>query len=130
MNQAYDPDLYKMEPYVYSEYVTSPDHPTFGEASHSWLTGSGVWMYRGGLDYILGVRPMYDGLLIDPSIPASWDGFKVSRRFRGATYEIEVKNPNHTQHGVGTLEVDGKVISGNVMPIFTEGTHKVICTLR
>ena len=88
-----DPDLYKMEPYVYSEYVTSDDHPTFGQASHSWLTGSGVWMFRDGLDYILGVRPTYDGLMIDPCIPDSWDGYKVTRRFRGATYEIEVTEP-------------------------------------
>src|SRR5664280_1634101 len=104
MVQASDPDVYKMEPYVYSEYVTSDDHPTFGQASHSWLTGSGVWMFRDALDYILGVRPSYDGLIIDPCIPAAWDGFTVTRRFRGAIYEIQVRNPEHVQHGVARLE--------------------------
>lgn len=116
MIQAQDPDVYKMEPYVYSEYVTSPDHSTFGQASHSWLTGSAVWMLRDGLDYILGVRPTYDGLMIDPCIPHEWDGFRITRRFRGVTYEIEVRNPKHVQHGVLSIEVDGQKIDGNIMP--------------
>jgi cellobiose phosphorylase len=125
-----DPDLYKMEPYVYSEYVTSDDHPTFGQASHSWLTGSGVWMFRDGLDWILGVRPTYDGLIIDPCIPDKWDGFRVVRRFRGATYEIEVKNPKHVQHGVERLEVDGRRIEGNKLPVAEAGeTVSVECTM-
>ena len=57
MNPVIDIDRYQVEPYVYAEYVTSPDHPTFGQASHSWLTGSSTWMLRDGIDYILGVRP-------------------------------------------------------------------------
>jgi cellobiose phosphorylase len=117
MVQAADPDIYKMEPYVYSEYVTSPDHPTFGQASHSWLTGSGVWMFRDGLDWMLGIRPTYDGLMIDPCIPHHWDGFKVTRKFREATYEIEVKNPEHIQHGIASIEMDGKKIDGNILPV-------------
>jgi cellobiose phosphorylase len=129
MNQAYDPDLYKMEPYVYSEYVTSPDHPTFGEASHSWLTGSGVWMFRGGLDYVLGVRSNYDGLIVDPSIPFDWKGFKVKRRFRGATYNIEVSNPNGVQHGIASMTIDGKAVEGNVIPTLSEGTHEIKCIM-
>ena len=129
INQAYDPDLYRMEPYVYSEYVTSPDHPTFGEASHSWLTGSGVWMYRGGLDYILGVRPTYNGLILDPCIPASWDGFTIKRRFRGAVYNIRVQNPNHVQHGIKRIEIDGQPVEGNVLPIAGEGIHEVLCVM-
>jgi cellobiose phosphorylase len=123
--QAHDPDTYRMEPYVYAEYVTSPDHPTFGEASHSWLTGSGVWMYRNGLDNILGVRPTYDGLVVDPCIPHDWDGFTFTRKFRGAWYEITVTNPNHVQHGVASVEVDGERIEGQVLPVFADGTHKV-----
>lgn len=130
MIQAHDPDVYKMEPYVYSEYVTSDDHPTFGQASHSWLTGSGVWMFRDGLDYILGVRPTYDGLMVDPCIPDAWDGFKVKRRFRGATYEIEVRNPRHVQHGVESLEIDGKPVEGNRLPLVEpRRTAKVVCVM-
>ncbi|MCL5104589.1 MAG: glycosyl transferase family 36 [Armatimonadetes bacterium] len=130
MVQAHDPDVYKMEPYVYAEYVTSDDHPTFGQASHSWLTGSGVWMFRDALDYILGVRPTYDGLMIDPCIPDSWDGFRLIRKFRGASYEIEVRNPNHVQKGVVRLEMDGNVIEDNVLPqVEAGGTAKVVCLM-
>jgi cellobiose phosphorylase len=130
MVQAHDPDVYKMEPYVYSEYVTSDDHPTFGQASHSWLTGSGVWMFRDALDYILGVRPTYDGLLVDPCIPAAWDGFKVERRFRQATYRIEVRNPEHVQQGVARLEVDGDAVQGKVVPQAEAGlTVRVLCVM-
>jgi len=125
-----DPDLYRMEPYVYSEYVTSDDHPTFGQASHSWLTGSGVWMFRGGLDYILGVRPTYSGLIINPCIPDNWEGYKAVRKFRGATYEIEVRNPDHVQHGVARLEIDGKPVEGNVLPVVEKGrTARVLCVM-
>ena len=125
-----NPDLYKIEPYVYCEYVTSDDHPTFGQASHSWLTGSGVWMFRDGLDYILGIQPTYDGLMIQPCIPDKWDGYKVMRQFRGATYEIEVKNPNHVQYGVAKVTVDDKPINGNVLPVLAKGqTAKVVCVM-
>jgi cellobiose phosphorylase len=126
MVQAEEADIYKMEPYVYSEYVTSPDHPTFGQASHSWLTGSGVWMFRDGIDWILGVRPTYDGLLIDPCIPSKWDGYKITRKYRGATYEIEVRNPEHVEHGVASIEVDGKTIDGNVLPVLAAGAKAMV----
>ena len=122
MNQASDPDLYKMEPYCYSEYVTSPDHPTFGQASHSWLTGSAVWMLRDGLDYILGIRPTYDGLLIDPCIPSSWKGFTVTRKFLGAEYRISVRNPKGVCDGVRSLVVDGQEVVGNVVPVAEAGS--------
>ncbi|MFQ3549319.1 MAG: glycosyl transferase family 36 [Armatimonadota bacterium] len=121
INQAFDPDIYKMEPYVYSEYVTSDDHPTFGQASHSWLTGSGVWMFRDGIDYILGVRPTYDGLMIAPCIPDFWKEYNISRKFRGAIYNITVKNPDSKQFGVKSIFVDGKKIEGNILPIYEKG---------
>ncbi len=128
--QAHDPDIYKMEPYVYSEYVTSPDHPTFGQASHSWLTGSGVWMLRDGIDWILGVRPTYDGLIVDPCIPREWESYTVERRFRGALYKIRVENPNHIEHGVVSVTVGGKAIKGNVLPVAPTGkTVKVVVTM-
>lgn len=87
-------------------------------------------MFRDGLDYILGVRPAYDGLLIDPCIPDSWDGYKVTRKFRGATYQIEVKNPNHVQRGVASITVDGQPIEGNVIPAFDKGSLvRVVCVM-
>ena len=76
--------------------------------------------------YILGVIPDWNGLKIDPSIPHEWDGFTVSRQFRGATYDITVQNPNHVCKGIASVTVDGKAIEGNVLPVFGDGkTHAV-----
>ena len=125
-NTAIDIDRYEVEPYVYAEYVTSPDHPSFGQASHSWLTGSSVWMFRNTIDYLLGVRPTYDGLLIDPCIPSHWKKYRVCRRFRGTMYEITFENPAGASHGVKAITLDGKKIKGNILPPQTDRrTHKV-----
>jgi cellobiose phosphorylase len=78
-------------------------------------------MFRDGIDWILGVRPTYKGLLIEPCIPSHWDGYKITRRFRGATYHIEVRNPDHVQHGAASIEVDGKKIEGRILPLLPAG---------
>jgi cellobiose phosphorylase len=117
MNPIVDMDRYEMEPYVYSEYVTSPDHPTFGQASHSWLTGSSTWMLRDVTDWILGVRPTYDGLLIDPCIPKRWKGFRIRRRFRGRTYDITVMNPAGVSRGVKRITANGRRVKGNLLKV-------------
>ena len=130
-NPVIDIDRYEVEPYVYCEYVTSPDHPTFGQASHSWLTGSSVWMLRNTLDYLIGVRPDYDGLVIDPCIPADWEAFTVTRKFRGTEYNITFHNPDGRTSGVKSITVDGEKIEGNVI-IPTDnrpGTCEVAVTL-
>jgi len=125
-NPVVDIDRYEMEPYVYSEYVTSPDHPTFGQASHSWLTGSAVWMLRNTMDYLIGVRPTYDGLLIDPCIPSDWKSYKVTRRFRGCLYKITVENPDGVYFGVKSVTLDGKSLADNIIPPQTDGKpHQV-----
>ncbi len=115
MNPEIDIDRYSVEPYVYAEYVTSPDHPTYGQASHSWLTGSSAWMLRSGIDYILGIRPTYQGLQIDPCIPRKWSDYRVVRKFRGKTYQIEVQNPKHISQGIVQLECEGHTIKGNII---------------
>jgi len=126
MNPVIDIDRYEVEPYVYAEYVTSPDHPTFGQASHSWLTGTAVWMLRNGIDYILGAQPTYDGLKINPCIPSSWKKYKITRKFRGDIYDITVKNPKGVCRGVKSIKVDGKKIKGDILPLFRDKqVHKV-----
>ena len=74
---------------------------------------------------ILGIKPDFDGLRIDPCIPPQWDGFQIQREFRGAVYSIQVKNPNHVSKGVAQIRVDGREIAGNLLPLFTEGVHEV-----
>ncbi|MCX7919925.1 MAG: glycosyl transferase family 36 [bacterium] len=128
----YDPadeDIYEVEPYVYAEYVTSPEHPTFGQASHSWLTGTAAWMLRDGLDHILGVKPTYNGLLVDPCIPKHWKEYSVTRKYRDATYHITVKNPSGINCGVKEIWIDGKKIVSNLLPIFPKGESHYITVI-
>ena len=106
--------------------IAGKDAKNFGQAKNSWLTGTAAWNFYVISNYILGVKPDWDGLKIDPCVPHTWDGYKVSRRFRGAMYDIEIKNPSHVCRGVKQVTVDGKEISGNVLPAFSDGkTHKV-----
>lgn len=108
-------ELFSAEPYVYSQYITSDEHETAGQASHSWQTGTAAWMYRVAYDHILGLRPSYEGLVVDPVIPASWAGFRVERVFRGARYIVEVENPDGVECGVASVAVDGRPIAGTVI---------------
>jgi cellobiose phosphorylase len=114
-----DSDTFFAEPYVYSQYITSDEHESPGRASHSWQTGTAAWMYRVSFDYILGIRPTYTGLQIDPVIPSTWPGFKAERVFRGTRYFIEVENPDGVESGVRAITADGRPITGNILPVFT-----------
>jgi cellobiose phosphorylase len=114
-------DEFECEPYVYPQNILGDEHPQFGLARNSWLTGTASWVYQAANQHILGIVPTYDGLRIDPCIPAAWDGFRVTREFRGAIYQIEVENPDHICKGVRTVRVDGQEIEGNLLPILDQG---------
>jgi cellobiose phosphorylase len=120
-----DHDVYRSEPYVYSQMTASQFSPTPGEGKNSWLTGTAAWSFVVGSQYILGVRPEFDGLRIDPCIPGTWKGFTVQRRFRGVMYTVTVTNPRHKSKGVKTLVVDGRRVPGNVVPIPCDGRTEV-----
>ncbi|MDO5521254.1 MAG: glycosyl transferase [bacterium] len=119
-------DVHKLEPYVYSQMVAGKDAKRFGEAKNSWLTGTASWNFIAISQYILGIKPEYDGLMIDPAIPFEWDGYKVSREFRGDVFDITITNPNHVSTGVKSLVVDGKEVEGNVIPVFNDGKHHTV----
>jgi len=110
-------DLHRCEPYVFAQMIAGKDAPTHGEAKNSWLTGTAAWTYFTVTQWILGIRVEYDGLRIDPVIPAQWKGFTVTRKFRGNTYLIEVKNPKGRQFGVSKLTVNGRQITGSLLPV-------------
>ena len=95
------------EPYVYAQFLYGRDHEYYGRAQNPWLTGTAGWMYTAATKYLLGVRPDFDALVVDPCIPPDWDGFTVTRQWRGATYQIEVSNPDHVSAGVASVELDG-----------------------
>ena len=110
-------EIHCTEPYVYSQMVARADARLHGQAKNSWLTGTSAWTFVNISQHILGIQPQYDGLAIDPCIPKEFDGFRIHRHFRGADYDIEVKNPSHVEKGICRLIVDGKEMSGNIIPV-------------
>ncbi len=123
-------DRYELEPYVYAQNILGDEHPQFGLGRNSWLSGTASWVYQAATQWILGVRPTYTGLRIDPCIPQRWDSFSVTRQFRGATYQIHVSNPQHVNRGVYRLEVNGEPIAGDVVPVLEpDRTHTIRVTL-
>lgn len=112
------------EPYSYCQFVVGKDHAKHGRAHHPFMTGTGGWAYFAATRYLLGVRPDFDKLIIDPCIPSDWKEFTVSRRWRNALYEISVKNPDGVEKGVKALYFDGKQVSA--IPLAEPGTsHQV-----
>jgi N,N'-diacetylchitobiose phosphorylase len=109
-------EIHQCEPYVEAQTTYSIFSPRAGNTRTSWLTGAAAWLYYSATQYVLGIRPQQDGLLIDPCIPASWDGFSVKREFRGCQIVIQVHNPNHLCTGVSRIILNGKELSGNLLP--------------
>ena len=120
--------LHKVEPYVYSQMIAGKDAARPGEAKNSWLTGTAAWNWYAITQYILGIKPSYGGIEIDPCICSEWKEYKVTRRFRGSVYEITVKNPDGVCKGVREILLDGQPLNGNVVPQ-APGTHTVLVTL-
>ena len=115
-------DLHKVEPYVYAQMIAGKDAFRPGEAKNSWLTGTAAWNFYAVSQYILGIRPAYDGLEIDPCISPEWKTYGVTRKFRGATYHITVNNPGGKMKGVSSVTVNGKPVEGNVVPVQPAGS--------
>lgn len=116
-------EVHRCEPYVYAQMIAGKDSASHGEAKNSWLTGTAAWNYVAITQWILGVRPTYEGLQVAPVIPSAWERFEVARRYRGVRYDIQVE-----REGSGNevqIEVDGKSIDGNIIPLPGEGVKEV-----
>ena len=109
-------EIRQMEPYVQGQTTYSTYSPRPGNCRTSWLTGAAAWAYYSATQYILGIRPEVDGLRIDPCIPHDWEGFKATRRFRGCTIQIEVRNPHKVCRGVQSIKLNGEEIPANLIP--------------
>ncbi len=109
-------EIREAEPYSYCQFIMGKDHTAHGRARHPWLTGSAGWNYTAATKWILGIRPSYAGLLIDPCIPGQWREFEVKRQWRGAMYNITVKNPDGVEKGVKTITLNGKPHTGLIPP--------------
>ncbi len=122
--KAYLPSAYnekaeirETEPYVYAQTTNSKYNMRFGASRNPWLSGTTTWAYYAAAQYILGIKPVYKGLLIDPCVPSEWEGFKVTRIFRGHVIHIQVVNPNHVEKGIKGIYVNGRAIEGNLILI-------------
>ncbi len=125
-NRSRDIDVYKAEPYVTPGNVDGPASAYYGRGGWTWYTGSAQWLHRVATHWILGIRPQEEGLLIDPCIPAYWEGFTVRRRFRNAVYHIVVRNPDFANRGVRAVWLDGKPLERPLIPALQDGqVHQV-----
>ncbi|KHO63084.1 glycosyl transferase family 36 [Thermoanaerobacter sp. YS13] len=125
-NRSSNIEHYKAEPYVLPGNTDGPQSHNYGRGSWTWYTGSAQWLHRVATNWILGVRADYDGLIVDPAIPAEWEGFTYTRKFRNSIYNIVVENKEHVQKGVKEIYIDGKLIEGNKIPDLNDGkTHEV-----
>ena len=118
-------DLHRTEPYVYAQMIAGKDAWKPGEAKNSWLTGTAAWNFFAISQYILGIQPDYNGLIINPCIPKKWKGFTVNRKFRGTNFQIQVKNPKHVSKGIKELWVNEVKIEGNLIPVQPNSFCKV-----
>ena len=105
-------EIHRTEPYCYSQTIAGRNAKTYGEAKNAWLTGTAAWSFVAVSQGILGIRPDYDGLVVDPCLPDTMDGFTLSRLFRGTSYRITVRRG--AEKG---LVVDGKPVAGNTVPL-------------
>jgi len=110
-NHLQNAEVFQAEPYVFCQNILGTPHPLYGLGRNSWLTGTAAWAYVAATQYILGIRPDYDRLIIDPCIPPHWSGFKAVRHFRGTVYQIEVLNPERISRGVKSITVDGQPVA-------------------
>jgi cellobiose phosphorylase len=134
IHRGLNPDLYHVEPYVTPGNVEGPDSPLFGRGGWTWYTGSAAWLFKVSLEGLLGIRPTLEGLVIDPCLPTTWDGFTMRRNFREASYVIEVKNPEHVSRGVKEIMIDGEKYEFTApkpaLPVFPAGSvHRIIVIL-
>lgn len=118
------PDRHEVEPYVYCQNILGKEHPMFGLGRNSWLTGTAAWCYVAGTQYILGIRPQFDGLLIEPHIPDTWTEFTVKRRFRGRDLEIFFKETQKTSRAKIKLLLNGSPMESNFVPVSMLETGK------
>ncbi|MGA3245616.1 MAG: N,N'-diacetylchitobiose phosphorylase [Bacteroidota bacterium] len=122
-------EVREAEPYSYCQFIMGKDHTAYGRARHPWLTGSAGWAYTAATHWILGVRPDYDSLVLDPCIPASWREFEIVRRWRGATYNIIVKNPDGVQKGVKSVTLNGQKASKLIPQQQLGSSHDIVVVM-
>lgn len=116
-------EIHRTEPYVYSQMIAGADAPKHGEAKNSWLTGTAAWTFVNVSQYILGIKPDYNGLVIDPCLPDRINELTITRVYRGAMYHIHVTKTDGTEKGVTKMTVNGQAVDGNCVPFEKDATE-------
>jgi cellobiose phosphorylase len=109
-----NPDHYCCEPYVLPGNVDGPDSPNYGKGGWTWYTGSAAWLYTIGWDWVLGLKPIAEGMQIDPCMPKDWNNVKGYRDYRGKKIEFVIENNNTNEVKV---EANGKQLEGNILKL-------------
>lgn len=122
-------EIRQAEPYSYCQFIMGKNHTCHGQARHPWLTGSAGWFYIAATKWIMGIRPTFEGLIIDPCIPKQWKGFSVTRKWLGATYHITVRNRSGVSRGVASIELNGRTIQGPIPSQQKGSVNKVTVTM-
>lgn len=116
LRNAKDPDLFQAEPFLFPGYVDGPDSPTPGRAGGGWSTGSAAWLFRVSTEWILGIRPTWEGLLIRPCLPPHWKEAKATRQFRGGTYQVDYVRDTTLPVGTHRITFNNREVSGDLLP--------------
>jgi N,N'-diacetylchitobiose phosphorylase len=122
-------EIRQAEPYSYCQFIMGKDHTCHGRARHPWLTGSAGWFYIAATQWILGIRPTFEGLAVDPCIPRQWKEFSITRKWLGATYHITVHNPSDVSKGVASIELNGRSIQGPIPSQLKGSVNNVVVTM-
>lgn len=125
-----DPDLYRIEPYVACQFIYAPESGRPGEGSHSWATGTACWTLLNVWEHMFGVKPEVDGLRIDPCLPSAWTEARMTRMWRGATYEIHITKRAGICRGTVAIKLDGRPLQTNLVPPCGDGrSHQIEVTV-
>lgn len=118
-------EVREAEPYSYCQFIMGKDHTAHGRARHPWLTGSGGWNYTAVTRWLLGIRLSFEGMIVDPCVPADWKEFQVTREWRGAKFEISISNPHAVEKGVSSITLNGELVEGPIKPQPAGSINKV-----
>lgn len=116
-------EIHRTEPYIYSQMIAGKDAQSHGEAKNSWLTGTAAWAFVNVSQHIIGIRPDFEGLRIDPCVPGFIKEMKIRRTYRGAAFDIYIKNPDGKEKGVKELTVNGHKMNTLVIPVTDDTTE-------
>ena len=125
-NPKHPPEESFSEPYVFPNcYFGRETGVRFGQSVMGWLTATADWIYRIIIEWMIGVRPGYDGIVIDPRLPSCWKNASITRKIRGCTYQVNIKR-THISENKTSVSVDGNLLKNPLIPYFKDNSHHIV----